>query len=115
MNKLIVDGKVAVLLSPEHGAGWSTWNTVSCPDNNLLYDPVIVDIVLKRDSGEITRSEYANKVEARCKELYGDTVYTGGAHSLEVVWVPVGAYFKINEYDGYETIEYKDGDQWMIA
>ena len=26
MNKLIRDGKVAVLISPEYGAGWSTWN-----------------------------------------------------------------------------------------
>jgi len=42
MNKLVRDGKVAVLYSPDYGSGWYTWN----PNNpELLFDPAIVQLV----------------------------------------------------------------------
>jgi hypothetical protein len=41
MDKVIRDGKVAVLYSPGYGAGWYSWHD----NEELLYDPVIVDMV----------------------------------------------------------------------
>jgi len=34
---------------------------------------------------------------------------------LRIVWVPEGTMFKIHEYDGSESIEYKENDHWMVA
>ena len=40
-----------------------------------------------------------------------------GPHSdLKVVNVEAGRWFRINEYDGYEKIEYRDmDDSWILA
>ena len=35
MNKLIRDGMVAVLYSPDYGSGWYTWNQ---DDPEILFD-----------------------------------------------------------------------------
>ena len=41
--------------------------------------------------------------------------YLGGWRDIDIEWVPVGTKFKINEYAGYETIEYRDKINWAIA
>ena len=59
MDKVIRDGKVAVLVSYGYGAGWSTWN--SARSDSLLFDPDIVQMVL--DGAMIyTLDEYAAKM-----------------------------------------------------
>ena len=50
MKKIIRDGKVAVLYSPGFGAGWSTWNQ-ELPE--LVFNPVIVDLVEKEQWDEL--------------------------------------------------------------
>ena len=40
MEKVIRDGKVAVLYSPGYGAGWSTW----CYNDDLVKNPFISSI-----------------------------------------------------------------------
>lgn len=45
-NKVIRDGKVAVVYSPGFGDGWYTWN-MDCPE--LLFDPIIVQCVENND------------------------------------------------------------------
>ena len=103
MNKLIRDGKVAVLISPEYGAGWSTWN-YDLPE--ILFDPEVVKMVEdKTDSVTI---------QLYCDAKYPDH-YLGGADDLEVKWLAVGTEFKVNEYDGFETLEIKDLETWIVA
>jgi hypothetical protein len=41
MNKLVRDGKVAVLYSTGYGAGWYSWHGIE----ELLYDSVVVEMV----------------------------------------------------------------------
>ena len=41
MEKVIRDGKVAVLYSPGYGAGWFSWHGIE----ELLYDPVVVGMI----------------------------------------------------------------------
>ena len=43
MEKVIRDGKVAVLYSPGYGAGWYSWHDIE----DLLYDPAVVEMVEK--------------------------------------------------------------------
>ena len=102
MNKLIKDGMVAVLYSPGFGAGWYSWN-YECPE--ILFDPAIVKFV---------ENEKFDELATYVTLKYPD-IYTGGMKDLEVEWMPVGTEFKINEYDGAESIEYKENDHWMVA
>lgn len=102
MNKIIRDGKVAVLISPGYGAGWYTWNQ-GHPE--CLYDPEIVKIVLGEAKGDI------NKISAK----FGDGFYSGGSDQLEVAWIPVGSRFRIDEYDGWEQLILEGDENWLIA
>jgi hypothetical protein len=102
MNKLNEDGKVAVLYSPGFGAGWYTWN-YNYPE--ILFDPAIVKLVEK---------EMLEELEIYVTLKYPE-IYTGGMQDLKVEWIPEGTLFKIHEYDGSESIEYKEDDHWMVA
>jgi hypothetical protein len=105
MKKYIREGKVAVLYSPGWGAGWSTWNSVSAGDA-LIFDPEVVEMLFAGvEDDEII--EY-------CERQYPDG-YFGGVRDLEVEWVPVGTQFKIEEYDGNESILYKENTGWITA
>ena len=102
IHKLNQDGKVAVLYSPGFGAGWFTWNR-QYPQ--LIFDPAIVSYVEKQDWYKLT--EYL-------KLKYPDA-YTGGMRDLEVAWLPEGTLFRIDDYDGNESIEIKEELDWIVA
>ena len=102
MNKLIKNGKVAVLYSPDYGSGWYTWNT-NHPE--LLFDPAIVQLVEDEKFDEL--KTYVT--------LKYPNIYEGGMWELKVAWIPEGAMFRVNEYDGDESIELKDDADWFTA
>ena len=102
MQKKTVDGLVAVLYSPDFGAGWYTWHNIA----ELLFDPKVVDMVMEKTSAET--------IELYCRTVYGDHYY-GGAGDLTVAWVPPGTEFVIEDYDGAETITFKDKVEWILA
>ena len=102
INKLIRNGQVAVLYSPGFGAGWSTWNR-EWPE--IIFDPAIVEFVEKDQWAEL----------ATYVGVKYTGIYTGGMAQLTVQWVPQGSLFKINEYDGAESIELKESDDWITA
>jgi hypothetical protein len=101
MKKLIRDQKVAVLVSPGYGAGWYTWHGVE----QLIYDPSIVEWV---------EQEALDKVLTYMELKYPD-VYCGGVENLEVRWVPKGAQFRIDEYDGAESLVLAINEHWLTA
>jgi len=108
MNKVIRDGKVAVLVSPGYGAGWSTWAYAGDEDNRdfMLFDPTLVAMVERGDSVEA--------IESYVKSKHPNT-YCGGADDLTIEWLPVGTAFRIHEYDGSESVEVRDDMHWNIA
>ena len=98
MEKLIIDGKVAVAVSYGYGAGWSTWNGINPMDarfNTLFLN------------GEI------DEIKKICEEE--DLGYAGGAEDVTIEWIPVGIKFVIEEYDGAESINEIDDYNWMTA
>ncbi len=103
MEKVIREGLVAVLVSPDFGAGWSTWNS-EIPE--LLFDPVVVGMVEDGTDGDT--------IAAYCEAKYPDG-YFGGADDLIVEWIPVGTQFRVHEYDGSETLECKDAMSWITG
>lgn len=102
IHKLSQDGNVAVLYSPGFGAGWSTWNR-EYPQ--LVFDPAIVRYVEKGDKEKL--AEYM--------ALKYPDAYTGGMDDLTVAWIPEGTAFRIDEYDGSESIEIMTEVNWLIA
>jgi hypothetical protein len=101
LDKVIRDGKVAVLYSPGFGAGWFTWHHIE----ELVYDPRVVHYV---ETGE------KELITSYVEELYPD-VYCGGVDDLAIEWIKEGALFRINEYDGNESIETKEEVDWLVA
>ena len=92
-EKYIQNGKVAVLYSPGHGAGWYSWNT---KHEGLLFDKDIVCAVLAKDytlAAKIAEEKYP-----KC--------YTGGADQLQIKWLEAGDWFDIKVNDGYEKVIY---------
>ena len=101
MEKVIRDGKVAVLYSPGFGAGWYSWHNIE----ELIYDPRVVHYV---ETGEL------ELIESYVESVYPD-VYCGGASDLQIEWLKVGTLFRITEYDGSESIELNYDIHWNVA
>ena len=101
MDKVIRDGKVAVLISYGFGSGFYTWGAPL----EAIFDPKLVELV---------ESENFDGAEEYVMNTYPD-VYTGGVGDLVVVWVDEGEDFIINEYDGSETIQLKNKTEWITA
>ena len=101
MEKVIKDGMVAILYSPGYGAGWSSWTHYP----ECIFDPETVEWVMN----------YKRESPPNWKEKFGEDFYDGGALGLTVMWLPIGTMFRINEYDGSETIEICGEEEWVIA
>jgi hypothetical protein len=54
-------------------------------------------------------------IEGYCEKFYGGVGYFGGADGLQVEWMTVGTQFVVNEYDGSESIQYKENSVWTVA
>ena len=92
-NKVVRDGKVAVLVSPGYGAGWSTW---ADHKEAAVFAPEIVAWV---EAGK-PRDVYLEN-EERWETEFG---FLGGMEDLEVEWLQKGTRFEIEEYDGSERL-----------
>jgi hypothetical protein len=97
VNRVIRDGKVAVLYSPSFGAGWTTWNDDKF-NEVLLFHPDIVDLVEKSKHEMITESFVQNLIGTN------EYVCVLGAEDLRIEWLPQGTLFSIDEYDGAESV-----------
>lgn len=94
MEKLYNEnGQVAVAVSKNYGAGWSTWNKPElCLDKR--YNELILNKKFK-DAEELAKTE---------------GYYPGGIKDCIIKWVDSGDYFRITEYDGFESFEILDVD-----
>lgn len=99
MNKVIENGLVAVLYSPGYGAGWSTWNLEKELNETLLFHPSLVEMVRNNRQDEIDEDWLVENLGERFRN-----VYCGGAKQLEIEWLPEGTLFRVEEYNGSESI-----------
>ena len=96
-----------VLISPGYGAGWSTWN-----DPRMAFDRRLIE-AFERGISEDDMRDLC--VECGYIDSYGCAPYMSGFFQLKVVEVPSGTVFRIDEYDGFESIELLDMDDWYVA
>lgn len=106
MEKLIKNGYVAVLVSRGYGAGWYSWEG----DEAMLFDPVLAEILESEDYLE----GHTDKLEEVAKQRY-PIAYLGGLDGLSVHWVPEGVRFRIEEYDGAESLRLESSYNWITA
>lgn len=115
MNKVIKDGHVAVLYSSGYGSGWSTWNDIEIKEQ-LLFDPGIVEIVQSYLDNKISYEQEQRYIQFYLAIKYGKSnVYSGGIDGLDIAWVPVGSKFRIEEYDGNESVMFDESYTWFTA
>lgn len=100
MEKVIKDGKVAVLVSPGFGAGWCTWNE-EFPE--LVFHPKIVEMVLKGQQDRIDEDWLVDNLGVKYANVYYE-----GCRNLGIKWLPIGKRFIIVEYDGSESLITED-------
>lgn len=103
VKRYIKDGKVAVLVTNDYGAGWSTRN----PEHAefLTMSKCLVKAVLAKDFQRV-----ADLASSHC-----GNIYCGGAKNLVVVWVEPGSQFEILEHDGYESIHVIGSREYLTA
>lgn len=107
VERYVKDGKVAVLVSPGYGAGWSTWE-----GKKLAYDKRVVEFWLQYKDDEVFPEEAAKKL---FYEWGYEDVFFGGFNQIKIVWLEPGTKFRITEYDGFESIETDDSVDWCVA
>lgn len=118
MEKYIDElGRVAVLYSPNYGAGWSSWVHTDTKDEEdfILMDKGLVELALKTikyredDSQNYVDFDYYNDelMEYLEKSPYPHLAhdYFGGWSDIQVYWAIPGENFYIDEYDGFERVE----------
>ena len=101
MEKVIKDGKVAVLVSHGYGGGFYTWGAPV----EAIFDPTLVDLI---------ENDKIQDAIDYVKKTYPDA-YEGGVGTLDIEWIPEGSKFIINEYDGSESLQLMDDTNWLTA
>ena len=100
VEKVVQDGMVAVVISRGYGAGWSTW--VSESNRELvLFHPKLVELVASQGHHAMDCDSFEAWMAT---ELGVTDEYLGGWDGLEILWIPQGTKFKVDEYDGAEYI-----------
>ena len=95
--------EVAVLISHGYGAGWVSW----IYNDDVIFDETIVDFVL---NNKINSEEFDQYMEDEYPNAF-----TGGKGGLEVYWLAEGTEFQIEEYDGAESLRFKEKELWIKA
>lgn len=104
----------AVLISSGYGSGWSTCNS-AYPE--IAYDKEVIAwyfaLTPKYIEQVSIRDTEANKFAQRLfKSLGYKDIYFGGLKPNMIKWIPVGSIWRVDEYDGFETIEFLDLREW---
>lgn len=111
LGYVIKDGQLmdghsrAVAISPGYGAGWSTWNDIS--PLNPLANLILLTMINKGDADEFRTLYERVNGDGSAEELYLSL------DDVVIEWVPVDKQFRVTEYDGYESIEYRNTQPWL--
>jgi hypothetical protein len=112
------DGKVAVLVSPEYGAGWSTEAYQDHEKGFLLFDKTLVEMFLEFDSEE-PKNEHSLEIFKEKVNAYlvgvGIEIYLGGLSDVCVEWLNPGTEFVVNQNDGHEWLVLKEETPWIVC
>lgn len=116
--------KVAVLVSYGYGAGWSTWHYDETEEPfAIAFDKRVVEFWLAhKDDAAYVKALDAyqdNETKKEARELFEqwgyNNVFFGGFDDIVLRWVKVGTLFRIDEYDGSESLVTLDDEIYAKA
>ena len=98
------EGQVGIVISPDFGSGWSSYESDPKKAEFMLTNPALVKAVL----------EFAD--DSEIEKIFKNAGFEfPGVNCLEVVFLKPGTKFYIVEYDGYESIQTIDEINWTVA
>lgn len=93
--------QIGIIYSPHYGAGWSTWGC-----HEMALDQ---ELAIAIHEGKSLAEIHAIAIKNWPNE------YLGGLDDCVVEWVDKGTKFKIEEYDGFESITFAHNNYWSVA
>jgi hypothetical protein len=114
-----------ILYSPGYGAGWTTWGGDTREEKLFMleYAPFVEaleawDRKSLKGSGmdAVPATLDVERFERDWRERFptSEVPYLGGLRNLAVMSVPDGARVRVNEYDGFESVEIEgDYEGWL--
>ena len=106
MEKTIKNGKVGVIISKGWGSGFYTLGAPL----EAVFNPQLIELIEKEDFDEAT--EFIKKTY---QDVYSKQSFLSNTSDLVVEWVEEGREFYVTEYDGMESIVFKDEIKWIKA
>jgi hypothetical protein len=118
--KLITsNGEVAILYSPGYGSGWSTDVGDREIKKQFIFDSNIVRHVTSKEfKHNFTEEKYVKFMKTIFPSYESEFISFPNFDSflqLMVTFVPVHTQFRINEYDGSESVEIFDPTNYFLA
>jgi hypothetical protein len=114
-SKLVTsDGQVAIVYSPSYGIGWSTDAREISIQHQLIFDSRIILSLLseaKWSKKEYTEFMKFNFPDFNIIDIHDFSYYK----KLKVMFIPENTKFRINEYDGAESIEIYNPDLYFTS
>lgn len=123
-KKLVTsNGSTAIAYSPGYGGGWSTDYT---NNKQMIFDSRLIQLILS----DYFKSKFNDKTEYLIqpkdkdyyiqfmKSVFPDIKYTPNINSfcqLAVEFIPQNTKFKIQEYDGSESIKIFNPNEYFTA
>jgi hypothetical protein len=117
-----------VLYSPGYGAGWSTWNGFNKEQKRWLceYQPFIDYIEKHGELPRVSKDTWGDEYDVTdlgmqvirdWKAAFPDSPipYLGGMKNLTIRYLHDNEQYRIEEYDGRETVITRDmyEDEWL--
>jgi len=106
-DRVIRDGReTCVLISVNYGGGWSTW----CDKLTPFEPAAVLAVLLDRKDALLTPDSkaFGEQPSDAFRQILGvgpgEYIFMGGVRDLVIEYLPIGAAFTIEEYDGNESI-----------
>lgn len=111
MEKYVIENEkgkfTAVLISPDYGAGYSTWGYGDPMDGKLIKE-------LLENVDDFNPNEVDSETEIDVSD-YMSSQFDSLFSLFSVCFVPTGTLFRISEYDGAESIVYFNENDFYEA
>lgn len=96
IDKVERDGKIAVIHSEGYGVGWFSEHS----QEELLFHPKLVELILTDEQKKITPEWLDEHIHVEGFDINNLFI----PDSLGIVWVDKGDKFRVEEYDGSESV-----------
>jgi hypothetical protein len=119
------EGLVPVLYSPGFGAGWYTSFDPENAPEEVIFDSRLVQFVASEEFRRLFNSQQYHLREGdKNKQVFHEMmtnwfgltgVYAGGFSQLKIQLIPKNVQFRIEEYDGAESVEIFNPARYFVA